>query len=207
MATSPLFGCELIVPGGSQYSTLGLCPDAHPNDIRDAQRDLTLALQGQKADAERELEVVNAAVPGLKQAVRDHEAAVSCGAGAPEVRAAERRLAEQQALARAVNQDYQRVVERVRRVEIAINELNLLDLTNPTKRREYDQANPPFELLKFAECERDEMADPATATALLRRAIAAFLEARGEEVYHPSDLTRRDFRTDYTLHPLLDGDA
>lgn len=207
MAISPLFGCELIVPSGTQYSTLGMCPDAHTNDIRDAQRDLTLALQGEKAEAERELAAVHAAVPGLAQAAREHEAAVGRGAAGPEVRAAARRLAEQQSVARAVNQDYQRVVERLRRVEAAINELNVLDLTNPTKRREYDQANPPFELLKFADCTRDGLADPAVAMALLRKAMVEFLDGRGEEVYHPSDLTRRDFRTDYTFHPLLDGDA
>ena len=207
MTISHLFECDLPVPGGSQYTVLGLSPEAMPNDVRDAQRDFILALNQQKNLAEREIEQVSLAVPGLAPAIRELERLRNSSGNAAAVLAAEKILADQQALAQLVNPLYSQLLERVRKLEFEINDLNKLDLANPAKRLEYDQANPPFELLKLADCERNELADPPVALALLRQSMVEFLDARGEEIYHPSDLTRRDFRSDYTFHPLLDGDV
>jgi len=67
---------------------------------------------------------------------------------------------------------------------------------------------PPLDLLTLTECPSQPFADPTdTRTPLvqLRRELARFLASHGEDVYHPSDLTRDDFTADFTPNELLDG--
>jgi hypothetical protein len=70
----------------------------------------------------------------------------------------------------------------------------------------YDRAHPPLALLKLEDCADPMFVDERTHLFLLRVAISAFLEARAEPVFHPSDLTRRDFSDDFRFNPLLDRD-
>jgi hypothetical protein len=70
----------------------------------------------------------------------------------------------------------------------------------------YDRAHPPLALLKLEDCADPMFVDERTHLFLLRLAISAFLEARGEPVFHPSDLTRRDFSDDFRFNPVLDLD-
>jgi hypothetical protein len=75
-------------------------------------------------------------------------------------------------------------------------------------------AHPPCDLLKlerdasnpFAAAEDLDL-DRRLTLVLLRRELAKFLSGKGEDVYHPSDLTREDFSGDYDFHDLLDTGA
>lgn len=192
--------------GGSQYAVLGISPSANLTDIRDAQRDHLAQLQKQLRAAQRQIDEVRERVPGLAPALQEVETLRNQETAPSQLAAAERTLAALEAEARRVNPKYAELVERVKRLNAEINDLNKLDLANPAKRLEYDRANPPFEMLKIVDCERTELNDPVVAMALLRKELTEFLEAAGECVDHPSDLTRRDFQNDYSFHPLLDGD-
>jgi hypothetical protein len=84
-------------------------------------------------------------------------------------------------------------------------DINQWNLDKPDARLAYDCAHPPLALLKLAPSADAALTDPRTCLFLLRSAISEFLEARGEEVFHPSDLTRRDFTDEFDVHELLDG--
>ena len=85
-----------------------------------------------------------------------------------------------------------------------INDLNTSPLQTLEKRITYDCENPPLDLLKLRSCTRDELADNATLLSLLRRDIVQFLSEKGEQAYHPSDLTRDDFSDDFVYIPIID---
>ena len=78
-------------------------------------------------------------------------------------------------------------------------------LSDPEKRKQYDRANPPLELLALEDCTRNELADNRTLLPLVRDELVRLLTELGEDVFHCSDLTRRDFVGDCRHQPLLDG--
>jgi hypothetical protein len=84
-------------------------------------------------------------------------------------------------------------------------DINQWNLDKPDARLVYDCAHPPLALLKLAPPADAALRDPRTFLFLLRSAISEFLNAHGEEVFHPSDVTRRDFTDDFDHHELLDG--
>jgi hypothetical protein len=79
-------------------------------------------------------------------------------------------------------------------------------LQREATRLAYDRAHPPLALLKLEDCADPVFVDERTHLFLLRVAISAFLEARQERVFHPSDLTRREFSDDFRFNPVLDRD-
>jgi hypothetical protein len=85
-------------------------------------------------------------------------------------------------------------------------EINGWNLDMPDARLAYDCDHPPLALLKLAPSADAALTEPRTCLFLLRSAIAEFLDAKGEAVFHPSDLTRRDFTDDFSFHELLDAD-
>lgn len=99
-------------------------------------------------------------------------------------------------------------VELQRRVDALSDELlelNGLDLDRTEGREKYDEEHPPFGLLKLQAGEDPLFEDQRATLHVLRRELCDWIEARGEHVTHPTDLTRRDFRGDFTYHPALDG--
>lgn len=201
-----MFDEALPRPSWSQYATLGVGPEVTVEELREATRERIALLNARKKAIEAELEAVYTSVPGLKEAVA--AAKQSPGAGerpASGGRAGTPSLAVLEQRAGGVNPNYRTLSDELRSLEDQVNQINNLGLENPTKRLAYDRANPPFELMKLTPCDRDDLTDPATVFALLRRELAAFLTAQGEEVFHPTDTTRLDFRGDFTPNPLLDG--
>ena len=96
--------------------------------------------------------------------------------------------------------------EQTSSLDRRILDLNRLSLEKPAERLAYDSAHPPLALFKLTSCTRDEaLIDRRTSLALLRADLSGFLEAQGEAVFHPSDLTRTDFSGDFASTPLLDG--
>ena len=121
-----------------------------------------------------------------------------------------RLLEEQRALERepdhdTAGQDLDELGRRIEALGRKAREVNRWDLDKPDARYAYDCAHPPLALLKLEDCGDGGLTDRRTSLFLLRSAVAEALEARGEEVLHPSDLTRQDFSGDFSFHPLLDG--
>jgi hypothetical protein len=87
-----------------------------------------------------------------------------------------------------------------------VEEVHGWDLDKPEKRSAYDCANPPLALLKLEDAGVAALTDPRVRLFLLRREISEFLLAKGAAVFHPSDLTRRDFSDDFSRNPILDAE-
>lgn len=96
--------------------------------------------------------------------------------------------------------------ESINDLDRQIKEINALNLENIEARSKYDELTPPCALLKLENSQEEVFTDRGRRTALflLREEIAKFLEQQGEECYHPSDLTRTNFQSDFTYNPLLD---
>jgi len=200
------FDYPLPIPQKTLYSQLGIEPEAADDEIRAATGGTDSRLKDERAAAERALEEIYAAVPGLKDAhdlVRTLQGAGKEGADG--LAEAQRKLADLERKAQSVNPDFRQLRERPAELSRKIEENNKLPLSSREGRNAYDQANPPLALFKLADCARDGFTANKVALTLVRREIAQFLTSRGEEIFHPSDLTREDFSADFYPNPILDG--
>ncbi len=202
-----MFDFPLPVPRNTRYLAMGVDPEATTEEIREATEEFTIELKRQKDAVDNQIETVYRSVEGLKDAYQAVKALHAQGEDADQekLREAQKRVAELERKAEAVNSHFKHLRERSAGLELKVNEVNRLALHSPEARLAYDKANPPLELLKLAKCTRDEFTDSRVALTLLRRELSAFLTARREEVFQPSDLTREDFSTDFTFNLLLDG--
>ncbi len=210
-----MFDYPLWVPRENRYALLGVPPEATAEEVRDALNERKQDLDAQALEVARQVKEVYDKVPGLKEAEeqvkalrgrRDEGKPVDGAALA----AAQKRLDEAEAKARRANPEFRALQRKQAELEAAARDLNTLGLQNTKERQEYNRAHPPLDLLELTNCASEPFADPAdTRTPLvqLRRELARFLARQGEEVYHPSDLTRDDFSADFTPTDLLDGRA
>lgn len=194
----PLFSYPLPVPSETVYRELGLGPDASDEEVQAAKSLAVRRLDAEHRELERSLQQTYDEVPGLREAYED----VSADAAA--LRDAQTRRAELEV--RAVEQDPEFREKRRRSAEIVrrIEEINDQALEKPVNRRAYDRAHPPLALLKVEDCAVDQFLEGATRLYLLRKDVAGFLSERGVAVFHPSDLTREDFSSDFAFNPILD---
>ena len=177
--TEGLFDYPLPIPRHTLYEELGLGPEATPEEIREA-----------KAEAVRKLRARRAAI-------QTRMASLTAGS-----HPARRQHAEQEPLERELRQlraEHKKLEER----EVQINTIGL---ESTEKRRQYDAEHPPLALLKLAPPAGDVFKDNRLVIVLLRRELSAFLQQRGMDVFHPSDLTRIDFTSDFTYFEILDGE-
>lgn len=203
-----MFDYPLPVARKTHYSSMGLDPEATTEEIREATEEITISLKRQKDALDRQIEEIYNAVPGLKDACAENKALQAEGVDADpaSVHAAKRKLAELEQRAETVNPGFRQLRERSSDLELKIHEINRIALGNPESRLAYDKSVPPLELLKLAECARDAFTEGKKAVTLLRRELSRFLAQLGEDVYHPSDLTREDFSSDFLFNPFLDTD-
>jgi hypothetical protein len=122
-----------------------------------------------------------------------------------------RLLDEQRALERERDrgrtaEDLDELGHRIEALGRQAREVNRWDVDKPDARYAYDCAHPPLALLKLEDCGDGGLTERRTYLFLMRSAMAESLEAQGEAVLHPSDLTRQDFTGDFSFHPLLDGE-
>lgn len=195
----PLFSYPLPVPSETAYRELGLGPDASDAEVQAAKSLAVRRLDAEQRELERSLQRTYDEVPGLREAYED--VAIADRAALPDTQT---RRAELEA--RAVEKDPEFREKRGRSAEIVrrIEEINDQALENPVNRRVYDRAHPPLALLKVEDCAVDEFLEGATRLYLLRKDVAGFLSERGVAVFHPSDLTREDFSSDFAFNPILD---
>ena len=190
------------------YHTLGVGPEATVEEISQAKIEVVGALNAKKNRIDKRIKEVSSTFEGLEEAYKEAKRiqADPEGSAPQDVRVAAQRLARLERDAQAIEPDFSRLREMSHDVQLSIEAVNRMQLQNPDDRLEYDRAHPPFALLKLSKNERDQFATVQQLTLpLLRRELSRFLTVKGEEVFHPSDLTREDFSADFTHHPLLDG--
>jgi len=195
----------LILPVKTEYDELSIGPEVGNQEIRTAQHELIEELRARCRAAQTRLQQIYAQVEGLEEALRRIDELRQNDQTDPmEILNQERRLAELQQTARELDPDFAQLHDRVRELEQqeeAVNRMRILK----ADRADYDREHPPLELLKLENCTRDEFAlDSPLLLWLLRRELGRFLRIRGEAVFHPSDLTRDDFRSDFTKNKYLD---
>jgi len=196
----------LPIPRNTTYGELGLGPEATAQEIGESAQVLGGEIKRQCAEVERQLGEVYEKVGGLLQATEDVREREATGQtlDSEDYRRARRRLSELSQQAEAVNPRYGELCETLSRLNDHIQQINKISLQNAENRLEYDRGHPPLELLKLAECTRDEFIDRRQVLPLIRRDLVEFFAAHGEEVFHPSDLTREDFSGDFQHLVFLD---
>lgn len=186
------------------YAQLGLGPDATSEEIDEARQELSNQLRRQLKAGQADLEAIYQKVPGLREACAELEAAEAAGTTSDKATAAQAKLAILEDAALRAFPGYKRLREDVAQLERRLHEANLLPIRNPKDRLEYDRCHPPLELLKLADCATSPLDDRKQMLAIVRKELSDFLEQCGEEVFHPSDFTRRDFSHDFTEDKTLD---
>jgi chromosome segregation ATPase len=197
----------LNLPGTSAYTLLKIDPEATVEEIREAKQEVISDLRSRLDAVNAALQKVHSAVPGLREAQRrlkELTAEKSENVNAAELARAQHDMAAIQKQVRAINPAFPELEEKAADLDRQINEINSMMLEKPSARAEHDAQHPPLELLKLEDCRQDDFRDNRVAISLLRQELSAFLEKRGEQVYHPSDVSRRDFTADFSFCPLLD---
>jgi hypothetical protein len=209
-----VFDYPLFVPNFTLYEDLGIEPEATMQQIQDAINERKQEYQTQAGEISKKLYKVYQKVQGLQET---EDQALTLKHENPDFRASNQgkkslevheRLDNLRKQAVAENSEYMQLRDQLRDLTAKEENLNNLPLSNPTNRLDYDRANPPLELLKLAECTRNDLFDRghgSIALTVLRDELSQFLAEQGEVVFHPSDLTRADFSSDFSYVPLLDG--
>jgi len=158
---------------GTLYDLLGIGPEASAEEILDAKQSRRNQIVARVAAADRE----------MKQLAERTGSDPHAGSITDQQRELESRKA-------SLNEELDRF------------NLEMSKLENPENRKAYDASHPPCALLKLDSLDFP-LSNRRLLPLLLRREVSQFLEALGEPVFHPSDLTRSDFTGDFTPSPLL----
>jgi hypothetical protein len=195
-----LFYYPLPVPQRTTYRELGLEPDASDEEVQAAKSAALRRMLDEKNKLDQSIQAVYEQVPGLKEACGEGDQADTLGS-----RANASLLAELEAKGLALDSEFREKRRRSAEFKTKVDELNEQALEKPSNRRAYDRAHPPLGLLNLDECAASSFLEGVTCLYLLRKDVAGFLSARGAAVFHPSDLTRDDFSSDFSFNPILDG--
>lgn len=188
------------------YAELGLEPDATAEEINEARQELTSRLKSKRKAIQLELDAVYQQVPGLKDATEKLKALESAEAAADEFRKSQLELARLEERAQQLQPNFRALRDEASELESQIHDVNLMPLQNPDDRLNYDRNNPPYELIKLADCGASTLDDPKEILRAVREELSEFFEQAYESVYHPSDLTRQDFVHDFAPDRNLDRD-
>lgn len=199
-----LFDLPLPLPEDSIYSELKLDPSATAEEVGWAVKVLTDERRATKLRLENEIKETTSKVSGLQRAY-DELARVQ-GAGIADERGLQQ-MADLENKALDIDPTFQEKRRRAKELGEKVDALNAMDLNKVAGLSKYDEAHPPFALMKLAPASRDEFLEhPRMALWILRRDTTRFLEKNGESVAYASDLEREDFTADFCWNPLLDGD-
>jgi hypothetical protein len=198
-----LFDLLLPLPPDSIYRDLNLDPSATSEEVGWAVKILNDERRAEKSRLDEAIRKTAAQVPELPAALDGERKTSSSGA-------ADERSSEPppEMVNRALNIDpgFQENRRKSKELGEKIDALNGMDLGKQSGLSRYDEAHPPFALLKLAPSARDQFLEqPRSELWILRREISRFLKQNGENVVHSSDLEREDFTADFCPNPLLDG--
>jgi len=205
----PLFDRPLPLPAVTAYDDLEIEPDATDLEVKWARQDRIDRLESEKAELEQRLAEVRRQVTGLEEASAAVQELRNREGEAPEreLRQVQRRFQELEGAARRIDPEFHSHRKRIAEIGGRIESLNVLALDSHKKRLAYDRAHPPLALLRLSgPAEVGFLDDVRTAFFLLREELSAFLARPAGKVFHPSDLTREDFSSDFTPYEELDGE-
>jgi hypothetical protein len=204
-----MFDYPLPIPRNTSYQLLDVDPEATAEEISAAQTSIVGALKKEQDAVNRNLKAVYESVPGLEKAYKAVEGLLAKGkqADPAELRRAQVNLAKLEQKAKKIAPGFQELRERFQELGEKIHNINNLGLHDPSIRLAYDMRTPPLSLFKLADCGQAWFKDNTNILYLLRRELSEFITAKGEVVFHPSDLTRQDFSGDFSFNPILDGDG
>lgn len=198
------FSYPLVVPGKTLYEDLAVGPDAFDDEIRWAKSETVRFLQAEQITLNAELDSIYTAIQGLKEAYTEYENLIRNDNTSENFSEITKRVEMLEQQAEAKDSDFKKKRERNIELTTKINLINSTSLDKPSERLKYDIAHPPLALLKLVDGSVDEFLEGKALLFFLRRDISRFLTTKGEVVFHPSDLTRDDFTTDFVYNPLLD---
>ncbi|MBN1894615.1 hypothetical protein JW906_08970 [bacterium] len=205
-----MFDYPIVLSGNTTYARLGLSPDVTDNDILDAKGEKLRLLNLRRQELEKRLAKVFEKFPRLLSA-KSKLAALKKGSEKTDQTAYKETLSEIVELEKQAQQadpDYKKLETEIEQIDQKINEINLIKLENNEEREKYDLKTPPCILLKLDPFSAAVLSDPRTRLFHIRKALARFFEEkRNIHCFHPSDLTRRIFLSDYEYNPLLDEEV
>jgi len=203
-----MFEYPIPIPRDTAYDRFGIGPEALPEEVREAKMALIASIGKQKSQSEKELNSIYDGVPGLRESLQKVKNLQSDteSDNSHEIQSERKKLAGLERKAQEKNINFRQLQRRISEYDQELEDINRKSLEKPERRREYDESHPPLALLKLGTCVENEFAENRTAFYLLRCEVSEFLRKNGEEVFHPSDFTRTDFSSDFTLNSLLDGD-
>ena len=204
-----MFDFPFTFPKQTIYQELGLTPEASAEDIREAKSRRQTELKAQCAFVEKALNEVYAKVPGLREALAQEQTLEKSNKASDAVALTDVRRQLSLLIPRALeaNLDFRRLQKEHKDLDLQSRDINLITLDNPDRRLEYDRRNPPLGLLRFVDAAQDGFVESRTALFLVRRELSGFFCEKGETVFHPSDMTRREFHRDYAYNQELDEDC
>lgn len=191
---------------GSLYDRLRLGPEASSEEINEAKQELAARLRARQKVVQRILEEVYQEIPDLRTTWAELKELERAGADADpqKYRQVQVRLSGLEEAALLIRSDFKAIRDEASDLEHQLHEANLMPIQNAEDRLEHDRSHPPFELIKLANCTTSPLDDTKTMLCMVRKELSEFLEQMGEEVFHPSDLTRTDFFHDFTRDHNLD---
>lgn len=191
---------------GSLYNRLGLGPEASSEEINEAKQELAARLRARQRVVQRALEEVYQEMPDLRTTLAELKELERAGTDADpqKYRDTQRKLSGLEEAALQIRADFKAIRDEASVLEHQLHEANLMPIQNAEERLEYDRHHPPFELMKLADCMSSPLDDTKVMLYEVRKELSGFLEQMGEEVFHPSDLTRTDYFHDFTRDQNLD---
>ena len=203
-----MFDVPLPVPGNTMYQEIGVDPDASDAEVRWAVGEYRTQLTAEQGALDQDVRQTIVSVEGFREALAALDALRDDATpeGASRLADAQATVARLEEAAVAHDPEFRRKRERSLVLVEKINTLNKVGLDGPEGRAAYDKAHPPLALLRLASDPTGELPDVGKALVLLRMELSSYLAQHGEDVFHPSDLTRDDFSADFAFQPLLDGE-
>ena len=201
-----MFDYPVPVPRDTLYARLGIPHEATMAEIRDAKGALTKEITVAQRRVEKRLAEIDEAVPGLAEARGRLDRAVNESASGEDKSSIRARLNDLERRAEEACPEYRGLRREKDELHKRLIEINGIVISDPKGRADYDLEHPPLSVLRLADCGPDLLGDHPDALPLLRAEISRFLEEKGERVFHPTDVTRRDFSGDFSHAPLLDGE-
>ncbi|MBN2202418.1 hypothetical protein JW777_10720 [bacterium] len=202
-----MFHFPLILSRDTSYAKLGLKPDATANDIQDAKGEILQSLGARKQMLEKRRAGIYEAVPGLETA-RSRLETMNKSAEKTDPSALKKLHSEIAALEKEavrIDPDFRKIESDLGRIDREVNDINLIELEKREERQKYDLSTPPCILLRFEEFRADVLTDFRTLLFYARKEFSRFLEEeKNIHCFHPSDLTRRIFTSDYEYNQRID---
>jgi len=200
-----MFDYPLLSSQKTAYDKLGIYPCATEKQITDVISNKRDNLIREQKKYEKKKNRVFKEIPDLEPTLKKIELASKKTKDREKINAIieQREQLEKQAM--EFDPDYKDNMAKVADFEKQVSELNVMKLDNIQKRKNYDQSHPPCALLKLKDESSPVFVDPDVALYQIRMRISRFLEKeKGVGCYHPSDLTRSDFTSDFNYNPELD---